>query len=197
MGLRTRDYRDYKDNREYGRSYSTNGMLREIERLREQADDLRDALDERVAQSQKLQRMLGERDSDYSEIVRRVGSGLDEIQDQIDDLGREIKEKLGGMREEFYKSLVDQNKVLESTCMELDKRLKELQQELKGLNENDEAIKTSVLEIQEELKTKIDKKAIQELGRKNTILMGITIANTTGIVMCVMLLFYLLSTMGH
>lgn len=197
MGLRTRDYKDYKDNREYGRSYSTNGMLREIERLREQADDLRDALDERVAQSQKLQRMLGERDSDYSEIVRRVGSGLDEIQDQIDDLGREIKEKLGGMREEFYKSLVDQNKVLESTCMELDKRLKELQQELKGLNENDEAIKTSVLEIQEELKTKIDKRAIQELGRKNTILMGITIANTTGIVMCVMLLFYLLSTMGH
>lgn len=191
MAIRTRDYRDYK------REYSTSGMIREIERLREQADELSAALQERVVQSQKLQRTLGDREKEYNDCTRTIERTLEDLRGQIESLDLRTSEQLHCVKEDFYKSLVDQNKILESTCVEIDKRLKELQRELAILNDNDNSIKVDVNNALDELESKVDKKTIRELTKKNSLLMGITIANTTGIVVVLGLLCYLLISMGH
>lgn len=182
MALKIRDY---------------DSLIEEIERLKLQADELRDALEERVFQSQRLQRMLGDRDTDYSDVIRYLKASAMQIQDVIVDSKKEVCNSIDRMDTDFYQALVDQNKLLEATCTEIDKRLKELQRELAVLAEGHENLHGSLEELAEDLKEKATEKRVASLERKNRLLCGIAFAGGIGVLVCVILLCVLIYMVAH
>lgn len=167
-------------------------LLEEIERLKEQSAELREALNNRIQQSQKLQEMLDKKEDEINEVDKRISVGFGKTLGWLNDLEENLSGQIDGFREENGNELTEVKDAIEESADGLQLSLDSIKCEIRDLQKMTDDSKQLLEKIVSMLEEKADKQSVSLLRKKNSILQAFVVADSVGIIIVIAALVYML-----
>ncbi|SHI45589.1 hypothetical protein [Pseudobutyrivibrio xylanivorans] len=186
---RDRDY-DRDNDRNRDRDTMDERQIREeIDRLRREVYNLKDALENRRAENQDLKMAIKQAEKNNAELLTAITATLNDMSTRMDNLNGLDKLK-SSIRDEFEEA----NMPMEAKCQAIEERLKTLQDNLDYTEPMKEQMGIAAEGMRETLAEKFGTKTIGDVLQKLASISTFLIADSIGIVVLLALMcFFIIS----
>lgn len=195
----SKNYRTERTYRTEQREYADDEyLLSEIARLKAEAEEIRQILNDRQIRMDELEKSS-------NKAILKVADTLNKLSEQIEDVEAAITETVENNQQVLQETIQDEvvraNKPLEDRYKKLEEELQEnldsLKIEIAASSDKIGEVKTTVEGLDEVLEEKADKRAVIGLHQRFTTMFAVGVVDLVGTIMTLALLCYLIISVAR
>lgn len=164
----------------------------EISRIKQETEKLRQALNDRMSQVDKMQETIDRCSVDSNALVKKIAAEIDKLSDRIEEMEDAITDSVE--RNSNPKPFEEQCKKLSE---DFEDKIEGIKRDINMSTEMSIETKNVVAAMDEKLDNKAEKKAILSIHNRLSTMFAIGVADLVGTVMTLIILCYLIMSLSR
>ena len=167
-------------------------FVEEISRIKQETEKLRQVLNDRMSQVDKMQETIDRCNVDSNALVKKIAAEIDKLSDRIEEMEDAITDSLE--RNSNPKPFEEQCKKLSD---DFEDKIEGIKRDINMSTEMSIGTKNLVAAMDEKLDNKTEKKAILSIHNRLSTMFAIGVADLAGTVMTLIILCYLIMSLSR